>query len=71
MDNFDMAMALIKEAQEEKERHARFIKELAGCDFDDWKAKNDVYRRYSPTPHLTLVKDNLKMARRLLKKEYM
>lgn len=69
MDNFDMAMALIKEAQEEKKRRDQYIKERAAC-YYDWEKRAEVDRRYTPAPTMSIIKDNLKMARRLLKKEY-
>ena len=69
MDNFDMAMALIKEAKEERERRIRYEKELEKVGYD-WEARLKIYERYTPKPVESVVKDNLKMARRLLKKEY-
>lgn len=71
MDNFDMAVALIKEAQEEKrkyeERHEAWLATL-NSDQKDWQT---FYHKHPETPKKSIVNDNIKMARRLLVKEYM
>jgi hypothetical protein len=72
MDNFDMAVALIKEAQEEKRRyeahHKAYMVVLDSPAPRDW---NTFYHEYPKTPHKSIVNDNIKLVRRLLLKEYM
>lgn len=72
MDNFDMAVALIKEAQEEKrkheERHKAYMNVLNSPAPRDW---GTFYHDHPETPHKSIVNDNIKLARRLLLKEYM
>lgn len=79
MDRLDMAIALIQEAKEEKERLVNYEKEYAEAwkldreitDGDRWKNRNKVFNKYPRTPKKSVVNDNLKMARRLLVDEYM
>ena len=71
MDNFDMAMALIKEAQEEKRRVKQFVQEYAQLDFGDYLECQAFWKKWPKVPHKSNVNDNIKMARRLLMKEYM
>ena len=72
MDNFDMAVALIKEAQEEKrkyeEHHKAYMAVLDSPAPRDW---GTFYHEHPETPHKSIVNDNIKLARRLLMKEYM
>lgn len=72
MDNFDMAMALIKEAQEEKRKyeahHKEYMAVLNSPVPRDWET---FYHEHPETPHKSIVNDNIKLARRLLLKEYM
>lgn len=71
MDNLSVAIALIEEAQEEKQRLIAYRK-----DYDAFMAKpgpknwGEIYRKWPKEPHQSVVRDNLKVARRLLKKEY-
>ena len=73
MDRLDMAVALIQEAKEERKRLEAMEKEIAkiprGPDY--WRNRCEIENRYSPTPHKSVVNDNLKTARRLLAREYM
>ena len=73
MDRLDMAIALIQEAKEERKRLEAMKKEIAkiprGSDY--WNMRYDIERRYTPTPHKSVINDNLKMARRILIGEYM
>ena len=73
MDRLDMAIALIQEAKEERKRLEAMAKEIAkiprGSDY--WNMRCNIERRYTPTPHKSVVNDNLKTARRLLAREYM
>lgn len=72
MDNFDMAVVLIKEAQEEKRRyeahHKAYMAVLDSPAPRDWQT---FYREHPETPRKSIVNDNIKLARRLLLKEYM
>ena len=74
MDRLSMAIALIQEAQEEKKRLAEYNaarEEVPPYDHQyHWKALNEVYEKFSPTPKKSVINDNLKMARRLLIAEY-
>lgn len=72
ISNFDIAIALIEEAQEQKRRLDEYKKDCEAIHSKpepnrDWVA---FYRRWPSSPNRTLIRDNLKMARRLLKKEY-
>ncbi len=79
MDRLDMALALIQEAKEEKARLEAFTAEYnraAEIDLRDpekysWVERQKVYNKFTPTPHKSVVNDNLKMARRILAGEYM
>lgn len=74
MDRLSMAIALIQEAQEEKKRLAEYnaaLEEVPPYDHPDhWRAWDDVYTRFRPTPKKSVINDNLKTARRLLIAEY-
>lgn len=74
MDRLSMAIALIQEAQEEKERLAEYNAALEEVPPygrpDHWESLNEVYKKFSPTPKKSVINDNLKMARRLLIAEY-
>lgn len=74
MDRLNMAIALIQEAQKEKKRLAEYNKALEKVppyDHPDyWRAWDDVYTRFRPTPKKSVINDNLKMDRRLLIAEY-
>ena len=68
MDRLDMALELIREAQEEKKRLEAFNKEYSKA--SGWDEISKIYNKYSPTPKKSVINDNLKMARRILKGEY-
>jgi hypothetical protein len=72
MDRLDMALALIQEAKEERKRLEAMEKEIdkipSGPNY--WAIRCEIERRYSPTPHKSVVNNNLKTARRLLAREY-
>ena len=70
MDNFDMAVALIKEAQRERDLVHAYEKDTREAhetsNFDSY------FKRWYPgVPRKSIVNDNIKLARRLLLKEYM
>lgn len=73
MDRLDMALALIQEAKEERKRLEAMEKEIdkipSGPNY--WAIWCEIERRYTPTPRKSVVNDNLKIARRLLAREYM
>jgi hypothetical protein len=76
MDRLDMAIELILEAQEEKNRLIDFERDYNEALTKDneahsWENRDKVYRAYSPTPKKSVVNDNLKMARRIIIGEYM
>ena len=78
MDNLDMALALIQEAKEERKRLEAMEKEIARIPRgSDWtvryesEARYEIEARYKPTPHKSVVNDNLKTARRLLARAYL
>lgn len=78
MDRLDMALSLIQEAKEEKARLEAFTAEYdraSKIDLRDpenysWAERQKVYNKFTPTPHKSVVNDNLKMARRILVGEY-
>lgn len=73
MDPLKMAIALIQEAYEEKKRLDAMEKEIdeipLGSDY--WTKRMEIENRYKPTPHKSVINDNLKTARRLLARAYM
>ena len=69
MNDIDVALHLIIEAKAEMERYRGFQHDMSVA--KDWKDQNEVYKRYETIPTKALVNDNLKTARRLLKKAYM
>lgn len=72
MDRLKVAIALIQEAEEEKKRLEAMTKEIdkipQGSDY--WRKRFEVENRYRPIPRKSVIKDNLKTARRLLAREY-
>lgn len=73
MDRLDVVIALLQEAKEEKKRLEAMEKEIAkipkGLD-DYWRLRCEIEARYKPTPHKSVINDNIKTARRLLAREY-
>ena len=69
MDNLEMAMILIRRAQEEKRRMEAMRKEMNAVGWD-WAKRNEIAARYSPTPTRAYINDSIKMARRLLLEAY-
>lgn len=70
MDNFDMAVALIKEAQEQKRKCEEYHEARSATLNSDQKDWQKFYREHPATPKKSIVNDNIKLARRLLLKEY-
>ena len=74
MDRLKMAIELIQEAKLEKERIRAMETAISKLSRDDpyyWKKRDAIEDSYIPTPHKSVVNDNLKMARRILIGEYM
>lgn len=69
MTDLDVALHLIIEARAEMDRYINFRREMDLA--KDWTETNQVYLKYDTVPTKAIVNDNLKMARRLLKKSYM
>ncbi len=73
MDNFEMALALIKQAQNESIRLMTFnrtLDEARATPGYTWEHRMKIESQFSPIPRKSIVNDSLKMARRLLKEEY-
>lgn len=74
MDRLEIAIALIQEAQAEKQRLDKIdgeIKKLRGLeDAEYWQKRAEIYTRFAPFPRKSIINENLKVARRLLKDEY-
>lgn len=69
MDRLDMALYLIQEAKENRDILKSFHSELHAC--KNWNETNKVYEKYKPPyPTAAGINANLKMARKLLLKEY-
>lgn len=69
MDKLEMAVELIRQAQNERKRLEGMNKELEKVGWK-WEDRVKVYEKYSPTPHKSVINDSLKMARRLIMEEY-
>lgn len=76
MDRLDMAIALLQEAKEEKERLAQYNKEYSKLSFYgspdyDPEENRRFWKKWSRVPKKSVINDNIKMARRLLLGERM
>lgn len=73
MDYLKTAIALIQEADEEKKRLEAMEKEIAKIKPSPlyWEDRAEIENRYYPTPHKSVVNDNIKTARRLLARAYL
>jgi hypothetical protein len=71
MDNFDMAVALIKEAQEEEIRYESFRRGYENLSVMSEADREKFWSKFKTIPKKSIVNDNIKLARRLLVKEYM
>ena len=73
MDKFEMAIELIRRAQNESIRLMAFNRALDKARSTPgytWEHRYKIEQQFSPIPHKSVVNDSLKMARRLLKEEY-
>ena len=69
MDKLEIALALIRRAQHERKRLDSLNKELERVGFN-LAARYEIEGRYTPLPRKSVINDSLKMARRILKEEY-
>lgn len=73
MDNFEMAIALIERARNESIRLMTFNRALDKARATPgytWEHRCKIEEQFSPIPRKSVVNDSLKMARQLLKEEY-
>ena len=75
MDGLDIAIELLIEARDEKTRLEEYNKEYnktlkIGDSMERWNEQYKINQKYYPIPKRQVIKDNIKMARRLLLKEY-
>jgi len=73
MDRLEMAIELIRRAQNESKRMMKYESEINAVrkrpDYT-FKLRYEVDLKFSPLPHKSVINDSLKMARQLLKEEY-
>lgn len=73
MDKFEIAIVLIRRAQNESKRLVKYKSAVdavyARSDYN-WKLRCEIDSKFSPIPHKSIINDSLKMARQLLKEEY-
>ena len=73
MDRLEMAIELIRRAQNESKRLMKYESEInAVCKRPDYtfRLHCEVDLKFSPLPHKSIINDSLKMARQLLREEY-
>lgn len=73
MDKLDLALELIRRAQHERNRINTLNKMLDAARREpgyDWRVRMEIESKFGATPHKSVVNDSLKMARRILKEEY-
>lgn len=73
MDNLELALELIRRAQQERKRLDAYnaeLKKYYASESRNWDARSAIERKYSPTPRKAIINDSLKMVRRLLSGEY-
>lgn len=75
MDNLEVAICLIEDAKAELTRLLAYETAIDALPLpencpDYWERRYQIDRIYSPIPHRQTINDNLKVARRLLLKEY-
>lgn len=75
MDGLSIAIDLLIEARDEKARLEEYNKEIKDVykiedNMDRWNEQFRINNKYNPIPKRQVIKDNIKMARRLLLKEY-
>lgn len=73
MDNLELALGLIRRAQQERKRLDAYnaeLKKYYASESRSWEMRSAIERKYNPTPRKAIINDSLKMARRLLSEEY-
>lgn len=73
MDKLEIAIELIRRAQQERKRLDAYNKELEkyyASGSRSWEERSKIELKYSPTPRKSIVNDSLRMARRMLAEEY-
>ena len=77
MNKLDIAIALLEEARDERERMEKMNREIDKLRAkpleraDYWTARNMIDKAYQPIPHKAHINENIKVARRILLGEYM
>lgn len=77
MNRLDIAIALLEEARDERDRLEKMnreidklrAKQLERAEY--WTAQNMIDKSYQPIPHKAHINENIKVARRILLGEYM
>ena len=76
MDKLEVAVELIRRAQQERKRPDAYTKEIERLRSNPpggrayWDERSKIELKYSPTPRKSVINDSLRMARRLLIEEY-
>ena len=73
MDKLDIALELIRRAQQERNRINALNKMLDDARKKpgyNWQVRLEIESKFGALPHKSVVNDSLKMARRILKEEY-
>lgn len=69
MDKLDIALELIRRAQQERKRLEAYKKEIDKVGYN-WQERSRIELRYTPLPRKSVINDSLRMARRILIEEY-
>lgn len=69
MDKLDIALELIRRAQQERKRLEAYKKEIDKVG-SNWQERSRIELRYTPLPRKSVINDSLRMARRILIEEY-
>lgn len=73
MNKLEIALELVRRANEERKRLDAYNKELSkfyASGSRSWEDRNKIEAKYYPTPRKSVINDSLRMARRLLIEEY-
>lgn len=70
MNKFEVALELVKRAQQEHRRLVEYRQQLAGVAAGDWQKRAQLDAQYRRLPTVAAVNDSLKMARQLLLEAY-
>lgn len=69
MDKLEIVIEMVRRAQNDRKRLEAMNKELEKVG-PRWVDKCEIYRKYTPTPCKAVINNSLKMARQLIKDEY-